>query len=178
MKFQIDSDQVLKLPYQRGVITSYLPKMCDVVVSTAQSGGDEEQMCLNCGIGMQSFRKYQKDHPEFAQAVEYAKLLYVASLQALMVAGASGLVEHYNFKANEKLLEVAAEKYRKLAERNQINNTVNINTINLTPQQRIEKIQQISEKLKSFGIEYDNSQNENEPNKIINDSQGVVIDAE
>ena len=154
MKFQLEHTDTIRLPYQKGSISSYNPKMCDVVISTAESGGQEAQMCINCGICMNSFRKYQKEYPDFAAAVAYAKLIYVATLEAMMVAGAEGRIEKYNFKANEKLLEVAEEKYRKLAERNQNNTTINVNTINLTPAQRIDKIKQISEKLKSFGIEY------------------------
>lgn len=154
MKFQLEYNGIVKLPYQRGGNSSYIPKMCEVVISTAEAGGQEAQMCINCGICMNSFRKYQKEHPDFAAAVEYARLIYVATLEAMMVAGAEGKIERYNFKANEKLLEVAEEKYRKLAERNQNNTTINVNTINLTSEQRIDKIKQISEKLKSFGIEY------------------------
>lgn len=177
MKFILDSNEVVKLPYQTGPTTKYMPKMCDVVISTAQSGGQEAQMCVNCGISMSTFIKYQKEYPEFMAAVEYAKLVFVATLEAMMVAGAEGKIEKYNFKANEKLLEVAEEKYRKLAERNQSNTTVNINTINLSPEERTEKIKQISEKLKTFGIEY---QQPSQPDtiKTITFDGSEVVDAE
>lgn len=171
MKFILDSTEILKLPYQKGQNPKYMSKMCDVVISTAQGGGQEAEMCINCGIGMATFKKYQKEYPEFAAAVEYARLVFVATLEAMMVAGAEGKIEKYSFKANEKLLEVAEEKYRKLSERNQNNTTVNINTINLSPEERTEKIKQISEKLKSFGIDYQQP-------SLLDTSEGIIVDGE
>ncbi len=154
MKFKMDLPTNMKLSFKPGAVPKYDVKMCEVVISTAECGGQEAQMCINCGIGKSTFNKYIKEYPEFAAAVEYAKLIFVATLEAMMVAGAEGRIEHYNFKANEKLLAVAEEKYRSLSERGQ-STTVNINTINLSPEERNNKIKQISEKLKSFGIEYD-----------------------
>lgn len=174
MKFQLSDEVVETIPYTRGLVPVYHPKMCDVVISAAQAGGQEAQMCINCGICMSTFKKYQKDYPEFASAVEYAKLIFVARLEAMMVAGAQGDIEKYNFKANEKLLAVAEEKYRTLSERIQGNTTVTINTINLTSEQRLEKIKQISEKLKGFGIDYEEIPIDTAP-KLLNSD---VIDAE
>lgn len=164
MKYQVTEDTSHIIPYQ-GNTSSYNSRMCEVVVSTARAGGQKAQMCVNCGISESTFNNYLNEYPEFKKAFEHAVLIFMADQEALLNAGARGLVKNYNFKANEKILGTLDRKYQSLT--NGSNTTININTINLTPEQRNEKIKQITEKLKAFGIEY-------EPE---NSDQNTIIEA-
>ncbi len=152
MKFQINTEIAERLPYLKGK-SKYDPKMCSVIISTAQTGGQKAQMCINCGITEQTFDKYMSEYQEFKEAYEYAMLHIIADHEALMDAGAKGQIENYNFKANERILSANHKKYQQITDKG-VNTTININTINLTHEQRVEKIKQLTEKLAEKGISH------------------------
>jgi len=149
VKMIISDEVVQTIPYSRGAPTKYHPKMCDIVISTARSGGFKAAMCVNCGVSLCAFDKYLKEHQEFREAFEYAELITLKIQEELLVAGATGQVEGYNFKANAFVL---TNKYKSLYDATGKGNTeITINTINMTSDQMQAKIAQKIEKLKAMG---------------------------
>lgn len=149
MKLIIGEEVVQTIPYKRGKPSSYHPKMCEIVIRTAEIGGFEAAMCINCGISISTFKKYIKEYEEFAEAVEFAKLITLKLQEEILVAGSLGQIEGYNFKANEKIL---SSKYRELyGKEDKDVNTITVNNISLTVEQMQEKISQKLEKLKFMG---------------------------
>ena len=49
--------------------------MCDAVIEIGRNGGSNAEMMLAIGVSKQTFHVWQKDHPEFGEAVEKARLL-------------------------------------------------------------------------------------------------------
>jgi hypothetical protein len=143
---------VIQVKPKRGAPTKYEDWMCDKVVEVAQDGGFHAAMMVACGIDNDTFYRYKREIPEFKDAVEYADLISLAIQEATLIAGSRGEIRNYNFASNAMIL---SNKYRALYKGNEgsSNTEININnnTINLSPQERDDKIAQILQKLKSAG---------------------------
>lgn len=130
----------------------YAEWMCDAVIEVAEEGGYHAAMMLRIGVSKATFYNYRDDFPEFKEALERADLINLARQEKLLLDGAEGNIRNYNFTANAYILQ---NKYKSLYQRDnkeQNNTAITINNLNLSPEQRDYKIAQISEKLRSMGI--------------------------
>lgn len=143
----------------------YRPWMCDAIIEVAQEGGYHAAMMLRIGVSKGVFYDYKNTIPEFAEALEKADLINLARQEKLLLDGAEGKVKNYNFTANQYILQ---NKYKSLYQRDnkELGSTsITINNLTLTPEQRDSKIAQISEKLRSMGIDINSI---SDPIKTIN----------
>lgn len=140
------------LPARRGAPTKYKVEMCDVIKAVATDGGFHAAMMVACGITNDTFYRWQREIPEFREAVAQADLISLALQEAALMDGMMGRIKNYNFNANAMILN---NKYKALYTRGEGsgNTEVTINTINLTPDQMDIKISQKLEKLRSMGID-------------------------
>lgn len=150
MKFEISENAPEIVPFKAGRRTDYTPRMCEIVVATAEAGGFRAAMCVNCGISNSTFANYIREYPDFAEAVEYAELVLLAQQEALLTAGAQGKIKNYDFRANSYILN---NKYRHIYDKTTGSTEVNINTINLTPEQINEQIAKKYARLRAFGVD-------------------------
>lgn len=60
---------------KRGRPTKYDPAMCETVIELGEQGKSKAQICADLRIKFDTYKEWQKQHPEFLEAVKEAELL-------------------------------------------------------------------------------------------------------
>ena len=82
----------------------YEPWMCDKLIEVAQEGGHVAQMCRAIGVrSKDTFYRWTREHPEFGEAYEEARLISQDLLEQLLLGHATGKIKG-NFNAVAMLL--------------------------------------------------------------------------
>lgn len=58
--------------------TKYQPSMCKIVVELMAQGASKAEVCADLGICYDSYRDYQKNYPEFDEAIKQGERLSLA----------------------------------------------------------------------------------------------------
>ncbi len=132
----------------------YKPEYCDKIATIAAQGGHIPQMMLEIGIkSKDTWYRWQREYPEFKEAVEYASIINQAFYENLGLQAVQGRIK--DFSATTYAL-IMNNKFGVDYKRNPSSGTeINItnNTMNLTSEQVQQKIAQKLEKLKSLGVD-------------------------
>lgn len=152
------SDLVVK----RGVPSKYTSDMCDTIIKIAASGGHiaEMRVAIDCR-SKETWYRWKKEYPEFAEAVEYAELVSQAYWERL---GHDGL-QSKSFNATTYALIMNnkfGDDYKRSGTGANSSTEITINTVTLSSEQIQQRITQKLDKLKSLGVTL-----EHVPSKLI-----------
>jgi hypothetical protein len=137
--------------------TSYEPEFCETIQKVASAGGHIPSMMKAVGIKSKAtWYKWQRDFPEFKDAVEEAELLSQAFYEELGLQGMMGKIPNFNATTYIFMMH---NKFNTEYKRNPTATEVNItnNTLNLSSDQMAQKIAQKLEKLKTLGIDIEHT---------------------
>lgn len=140
-----------------GAPSKYDPAMCDKVIATAAQGGHIAEMMLSIGIkSKDTWYRWQKEHPEFAEAVKDASTVSLAFHERNLLQGALGMIPGFNATAYAMIMN---NKFKAEYSRSGSGGTeITVNNLNLTDEQMLQKIQQKYKRLKSLGIDFEEGQ--------------------
>lgn len=128
---------------KRGAPSKYKPEHCDKLAKVAAEGGGQAQMCLAIGVKSENtFRAWLDTYPEFKEAYKHAQLVSKAYYSDLLLKGATGQIDKFNFKAIEMIMcNMFPEDYSK-GQQTGSKTEINIGSINQIKDMSPEKIQQ------------------------------------
>lgn len=134
--------------------SKYKPWMCDKVVEIAADGGYIAKICIELSITPPTLTLWEKTRPEFARAMGVARLYMKAYLEEKMIDGMNGEIAGFNSTALAVALNAKfPEEYKRANGGSSTEITVNNNTVNMSVSEMDDKIKQIHQKFKSWGIE-------------------------
>lgn len=110
-------------------------------------------MMLAIGIkSKDTWYRWQRDYPEFREAVEYADIISQAVHEDIGFKGMQGQIPNFNAPTYAIIMN---NKFGKDYKRNPTGSEINItnNTVNLTLDELKQKIAQKAEKMKIMGVE-------------------------
>lgn len=146
------------VPIKSGAPSKYIPHYCNVIIEAASEGKHIPGMMLAIGIkSKDTWYRWQKEHPEFKEAVEWAEIVSQAYYESLGHEGMLGKIDGFNATTYAMVMN---NKFGQDYKRNGTGGTeINItnNTLNLTPEQVTQRIAQKIEKLKSLGVDIEQS---------------------
>ena len=129
----------------------YSPEMCDKIIQVAENGGHVAKMCSEIGIkSRDTFYRWIKEYPEFAEAYETARLRSQAFYEDLLLAGTVGKIKGFNFNSLAMTLNNKfGDEYKRSSTGSNTEITIgSINSIeNLDSNQLDNKIEQLQKKL-------------------------------
>ena len=138
--------------------TNYQPWMCDKIIEIASKGGHRAQMIVALGIRSDTTLDTWCDkYPEFKEAYALSKIYSQAFYEDLNLKGTMGEIDRFNVTGLALTMNAKfPDEYKRPGSGGSTNNTeININSINLSPQQIDNKIAQLLEKFKAQGLEWD-----------------------
>ncbi len=136
-----------------GAPSKYSPDCCTKILKIAEQGGHIPAMMREIGIkSKDTWYRWQKDYPEFRDAVEQAEIVSQAFYEEMGLRGTLGQIPNFNASTYALIMN---NKFNKDYKRNPSATEVNItnNTLNLTTEQLDDKIAQAMEKVKSLGFD-------------------------
>lgn len=136
-----------------GAPCNYKSEYCSKILSVANIGGHIPAMMVEIGIkSKDTWYRWQREYPEFKEAVEYADIISQAFYEELGLKAVQGKIKDFSATTYALLMN---NKFGKDYKRNPSNTEINItnNTLNLTSEQVQQKIAQKLEKLKSLGVD-------------------------
>lgn len=147
---------------KRGPKPQFKPEYCDAITSIASSGGHIPAMMLSIGIkSKDTWYRWQREYPEFKEAVEFAEIISQATHEEIGLQGMTGKIPNFNSTTYALIMN---NKFGKDYKRNPNGSSgssteINItnNTMNLTSEQVQQKIAQKLEKLKSLGVDIEHT---------------------
>lgn len=150
-------NDIVRMPSLKpGPESDYDPSYCDAIVTVAAQGGHQAEMCLACGVKSRTtLYNWREKHPEFDEAYQFAQLVSLAYHEKVQLAGAMGMLPGFNSTTMAVIMNNKfGEDYKRGAGGN-ASTEINItnNTVNLTSEEMDARIAQITEKLKSSGID-------------------------
>lgn len=75
----------------------YSPSFCDIIIQVGTQGGHVANMCQAIGVGSRdTFYRWVKEYPEFAEAYETATLYSEAFYERELIKGMLGETEKFN----------------------------------------------------------------------------------
>lgn len=131
----------------------FSPEMCDQIIEVADNGGHVAKMCSVLGIkSRDTFYRWIKEYPEFAEAYETAKLRSQAFYEDLLLAGTLGKVKNFNFNGLAMTLNNKfGDEYKRNSSGS--NTEINIGSINSIEKMDSKQLDQKIEKLqKKLGL--------------------------
>lgn len=136
----------------------YLPQYCEDIIEVAASGGHIPAMMLKIGVrSKETWYRWQKEYPEFKEAVEFANVVSQATYEELGYRGLTGQIKFFNATTYAMIMNNKfGDEYKRNGSSDTEINIVN-NTLNLTPDQVNQKIAQKIEKLKSLGVDIEHT---------------------
>ncbi len=140
--------------------TGYQPWMCDKIIEIASQGGHRAQMIVALGVRSDTtIDDWCEKYPEFKEAYALSKIHSQAFYEELNLKGTMGEIDRFNVTGLALTMNAKfSNEYKRPGSTGATNNTeININAINLSPQQIDNKIAQLLEKFKSQGLEWDGS---------------------
>lgn len=135
-----------------GPVSKYSPDMCDKIKSAAAEGKHIAGMMCEIGISSnETWYRWQKEHPEFGKAVKEADIISLAFYEENLLRGALGEIPGFNATAMATIMN---NKFRKEYSRSGTGGTeITFNTLNLSDSEKMQKITQKLERLKSLGVD-------------------------
>ena len=135
--------------------TGYRPEMCQVIIDAAKEGKHVAGMCSLLGIkSRDTFYRWLKLYPEFAEAYDTAKLESQALLEHVGMMGVMGNIKGFSFPAWAMLMNNKfPDDYTRSANGVAPGNTINIGSINsieTNPKELEERIKQLNKQLGYF----------------------------
>lgn len=140
------------LPAKRGPVSRFDTSFCDKIIQIAAQGGHIPAMMQAIDISSKAtWYKWQKDYPEFKEAVEAAELTSQAFYEQIGLKGILGEISNFNATTYALIMN---NKFSSEYKRNASSSEINItnNTVNLTREELKLKLIQKSEKLKLMNI--------------------------
>jgi uridine phosphorylase len=132
--------------------SKYEPWMCDKIIEVAAQGGHVSTMCQAIGVrSKDTFYRWAKEHKEFAEAYEEARMLSQAFYESILLAGAIGKIKNFNFNAVAMIMnnKFKDEYTRSATGSNTEINIGAINTIeNMSSSELDKKIESLQRKLR------------------------------
>jgi len=142
------------LPVKRGPKNKYTPEMCDAIVAAASSGGHIPEMMLSIGIkSKDTWYRWQKENPEFKEAVEYSKIVNQAFYEKIGLKGIMGEIPNFNATTFALMMNNKFGDEYKRSHSGNGPTEITVNTVNYNEEQTTEKIAQKLEKLKALGVD-------------------------
>ena len=150
--------------------TKYESWMCDKLVDVAEQGGHVAQMCKAIGIrSRDTFYRWLQQYPEFKDAYEASKLESQSFYENLLLAGALGKIEKFNFPSIAMILNNKFGDDYKRSGTGGSNTEITIGAINtieaMTEDQLSNKIKSLQKKLDLVPLIEDNQ----DDNEILQD---------
>lgn len=127
--------------------------MCDTILEIAEQGGHVAQMCVAIGISSRdTFYRWIKEYPEFAEAYDASRLYSQAFYENLLLAGACGKVKNFNFSGVAMIMNNKfGDEYKRNATGS--NTEINIGSINSIEQMDSKELdQKIAQLQKKLGM--------------------------
>lgn len=147
-----------ELDHQKtGPISKYNPSVCSQVLEAAKTGAHIPGMMLAIGIrSKDTWYRWQDEHPEFKEAVEYAKVISQAVWENIGLQGTTGNIKNFNASSYALIMNNKfSDEYRRSGTGS--NTDITINQLSLTPEQVQQRITQVTERLKALGQEIDDA---------------------
>ena len=111
--------------------TKYRPEMCDTIIQVAREGGHVAGMCLAIGIrSRDTFYRWLDEYPEFNEAYQEARLQSQAFYENVLIAGACGKIDKFNFNAIAMIMNNKFPEDFKRGVSGGSNTEINIGSIN------------------------------------------------
>ncbi len=148
----IDSTTQVVQSKPKGAMSKYSPLVCDKIVAAAAEGAHISGMMLAAGIkSKDTWYRWIKEYPDFAEAVEYAREISLAYHEKMGHDGAYGKIKNFNATAHALIMN---NKFKEEYSRNGSGPTteITVNTINLTDSEKMEKIKQKLQFLRKTGL--------------------------
>ena len=140
-----------------GKTTYYEPWMCDKIIEIASQGGSRSKMIVALGIRREAtINEWCEKYPEFREAYAISKHYHLAYLEDINLENAKGEIKGNATSMALMLNNYHPEIYKRNPDATGGGHTeININTINLSPEQMDTAIKQKIQLLRSFGLEFD-----------------------
>jgi len=141
---------------KRGPKPQFKPEYCGNIVEVAMEGGHIPAMMLSIGIrSKDTWYRWQREYPEFKEAVEWAEIVSQATYESLGLKGLKGEIPNFNSSTYALIMNNKFGLDYKRNPNGAGGTEINItnNTLNLTSEQVQQKIAQKLEKLKSLGVD-------------------------
>lgn len=132
------------------------PRFCEDITEVAAAGGHIPAMMLKIGIkSKDTWYRWQREYPEFKEAVEFAEIISQAAHEEIGLKGMTGQIPNFNSTTYALIMNNKFGKDYKRNPNGSGGTEINItnNTMNLTSEQVQQKIAQKLEKLKSMGVD-------------------------
>lgn len=132
----------------------YKQEYCDIIVKAAAEGKHIPGMMMSIGVrSKDTWYRWQREYPEFKEAVEYADIVSQATHEDIGIKGMTGQIPGFNSTTYALVMnnKFGGDYKRNPSTATEIN--ITNNTLNLTPEQVQQKIAQKLEKLKSLGVD-------------------------
>ncbi len=137
--------------------TKYEETACLKVVEAASRGAHIPGMMLSLGVkSKDTWYRWQKEYPEFKEAVEFAKVVSQAFYEELGLAGIQGKIKDFNATTFALMMNNKFGEEYKRSSSGGGNTEITLNTVNYSSDQVNQKIAQKLEKLKSLGLDLTN----------------------
>lgn len=136
-----------------GAPSKYSPELCEKIVEAAWQGAHIPGMMVAAGIkSKDTWYRWEKEYPEFKEAVEQAKLVSQAVYESIGYKGTTGQIKNFNATSWAMIMN---NKFKDEYSRNGTggHTEITLNTVNLSDSEKLHKITQKLEKLKSLGID-------------------------
>lgn len=137
-----------------GAPTKYTPDACQAIINAAAEGEHIHGMMIAAGANSKTtYYAWQKEHAEFKEACEYAKVVSQAFWEKLGLFGTLGKIRGFNATSwlttmNNKF----SEDYSRTGTTQGGTTNINFNTVNLSDEQKITRIKSLMQKLAGSGI--------------------------
>lgn len=141
-----------------GPKVKYSSDMCTKVVEQASRGGHIPAMMMSIGVkSKDTWYRWQKEYPEFREAVEYAKIVNQAYMEEIGMNAILGRIKDFNASTYALVMNNKfGDEYKKAASGS--TTEITFNTLNLSSDEISQKIAQKLEKLKGLGVDIDPEQ--------------------
>jgi hypothetical protein len=144
---------VITVESKKGAPALYTTNMCQQIIDIASQGGHIPAMMDAIGIkSKDTWYRWQKEYPEFKDAVNQAEIKSQAFYEHLGLKALLGEIPHFSATTYALIMNNKfGNEYKRNASSTEV--TITNNTLNLTSEQVTEKIAQKMEKLKSLGVD-------------------------
>ena len=141
--------------------SKYSPEMCDKIIEVASKGGHIPAMMLAIGVkSKDTWYRWIKDHPEFKEAVEFAKISNQAFMEDIGMRAIVGTIPNFNSPTYALVMHNKFKEDYKRDTGGGDHVEVTINNLNLTSEEISLKIAQKLQKLKGLGVDIGQQDNE------------------
>ena len=139
----------------------YSPSMCDKVIEKASQGGHIPAMMMSIGVrSKDTWYRWQRDYPEFKEAVEFAKIVNQAYMEEIGMMAILGNIKDFNSSTYALVMNNKFGDEYKRGASGAGPTEITFNTVNLTSSEISQKIAQKLEKLKGLGVDIGQQDND------------------